>query len=158
MSMIKAAVNNTVIIAAWKLFDWKLWQETRCWKKQEMKIPKDIMVIKNDINKINMTSTKEANLKDTLDSFKELTKVLKITEISNLCLLINNKPKTLAINYSLINDLVSKVILSICNHDNSADNLTNSNYLNLFNLLKRAIIDTSASKSIIKKKCVPKHI
>ena len=61
-----------------------------------------------------MTNAEETKLRETKDIFKELTKSLKITKISELYPLIaNNNPNTLAINHMLINDLVCEVIMSI---------------------------------------------
>ena len=38
------------------------------------------------------------------------------------------------------------------------NNLVNNNYLSIFKLLKRVLIDTSASKSAIKHSCMPNNI
>ena len=90
--------------------------------------------------------------------FEELAKILKIIKVSNLYLLLTKTNCTKFINHMAISDMVCKVSISICKTTTSIDNLVNNNYLSILKFLKYVLIDTSISKSIIKRSCVSNNI
>ena len=48
--------------------------------------------------------------------------------------------------------------ISVYKTTTGIDNLVNNNYLKTFKFLKYILIDTSASKSIIKHSCIPNNV
>jgi len=130
-----------------------------CYKKKygikngKLKSKEDVIAINDNLNIIDTNITNKADFNKTVTSFEKMTKDLKITKVSDLYLLITKHTKT--INYANINNLITEVIISICN---CVGKVGDSNYLDLFTLLKCILINIGISKLMIKKKMYTKVI
>ena len=94
---------------------------------------------------------------DTKKAFDDLAKSLEITEVSDLYPLLTKTNHTKIVNYTSISDMVCEVLISVCKTCTATDNLIDNNYLTIFKILKRVLINTGVSKSIIKRSCVPNN-
>ena len=122
--------------------------------KKKVKKSEDLMMISDNMELETPTIAAEAETIDdnaTMKAFEELAKTLNITEVSNLYPLFIKSNHTKIVNYMSISDMVYEIFISVCKSDKGMDNLINNNYLDIFLLLKCILIDTSASKSIIKR-------
>ena len=120
------------------------------------------MIINNDIEletsapivPISKFDTDIIDNNDTIKALEELAKTLQMTEISDLYPLLTKTNHTKFVNYASISDMVCEVFISICKTTTGIDNLVNNNYLSIYKLLKYVLIDTSTTKSVIKRSYV----
>ena len=128
-----------------------------CDKKRKDKT-KDLIVTNDDIKleistpavSVNKVDTDIMDDDKTIKAFEELVKTLQITQVSELYSLLIKTNHTKFVNHTSISDIVCEVFMSVFKTTPGINNLVNNNYLSIFKLLKRILIDTGASKSIIK--------
>ena len=103
------------------------------------------MMISDDMELETPTIVAEAKTIDddiTMKAFEELAKSLNITEVSELYPLITMSNYTKIMNHMSISNMVCEIFMSICKTNKGIDKLVDNNYLDVFLLLKRVLINT----------------